>query len=85
MATDIDTSSDDSSLCLGMACRRTLQKLDESSPWNWVGNIRFGSLPIHWGLVGSPQGEEQEESIRATKGYGTFSKSMKDSAFNLQK
>ena len=63
MATDFDTPSNDSSLCLGMVCSRTLKKLDQSSPWNWVGNIRFGYLPILWGLVGSPQGEDEEEII----------------------
>ena len=63
MATDFDCSSNDSNLCLGMGCRRTLKEADESSPWNWVGNIRFDSLPIDWGLVGSPQAEDEEKSI----------------------
>lgn len=63
MATDFDSPSDDSSICLGMVCGWTFKKFDQSSSWDWVGNIRLGSLPIHWGLVGSPQGEEQEEII----------------------
>lgn len=54
MAADFDSPSDDGNLCLGMVSRRTLKKLDQSSPWNWVGNIRLGALPIHRGLVGSP-------------------------------
>ena len=63
MATDFNSPSNDGNLCLGMACSRTLKKLDQSSPWNWVGNIRFSSLPILWGLVGSPQGEDEEKII----------------------
>ena len=58
MAADFDTPFDDSSICLGMVSRRTLKKIDESPPWNWIGNIRLGDIPIFGGLVGSPQGEE---------------------------
>ena len=63
MATDLDSSFDDSDLCLGMVSRRTLKKVDKSSPWNWAGNICVGCLPILWRLVGSPQGEDEEEII----------------------
>lgn len=63
MASDFDCPYDDSNLCLGMACSRTIKKVDESSPWYWVGDICFGSLPVHCGLVGSPQGEDEEEII----------------------
>lgn len=63
MATDFDTPSIDSNICLGMGCSRTLEKLDQSSPWNWAGNIRFGYFPVLWGLVGSPQVEVEEKII----------------------
>lgn len=63
MATNSDRPSDDSCLCLGMAGRRILKTPDESAPWNWVGNIRFGSFPVHWRLVGSPQGENEEAIV----------------------
>lgn len=74
MATDYDTPSNDSNLCLGMVSRRTLKKLDESSPWYWVSNIRFGSFSIHRGLVGSPQGKDEEEITRAIEGHGQYFK-----------
>ena len=63
MATDFDPPFDDSRFCLGVVSRWTLKKADESSPWDWAGNIRSGYLPILWGLVGSPQGEGEEEII----------------------
>ena len=63
MAADIDTATVDCSLCLGMGSRRTRKKADKSSPWNWVGNIRLSYLPILWGLVGPPQGENEGEII----------------------
>ena len=63
MATDFDTPFDDSSLCLGLVSRRTLKKVDKSSPRHWAGNIRPRSLPILLGLVGSPQGEDEEETV----------------------
>ena len=63
MVTDFDPPFNDSRFCLGVVSRRTLKKVDESSPWDWAGNIRFGYLPILWGLVGSPQGEKKEKII----------------------
>lgn len=63
MATDFDTPFDDGSLCLGLVSRRALKKVDQSSPRHWAGNIRPGCLSILLGLVGSPQGEDEEESV----------------------
>ena len=74
MATDFDTPVNDNSVCLGMVSRRTLEKIDQSPPWNRIGNIRLGDIPIFGGLVGSPQGEEQKEVLHAIEGYGRSSK-----------
>ena len=63
MASDSDAPFNNSSLCLGLVSRRTLKKVDEPSPWNWAGNIHLGYLPILWGLVGSPQREDEEEIV----------------------
>ena len=70
LATGFDSPFDDSHLCIGVVSRRTFKKVDESSPWNWVGNIRLGHLSILWRLVGSPQGEKSEAIVRAVKGHG---------------
>ena len=63
MAADIDAPLSHSTVCIGMACSRTLKKLDQPSPWDWIGHIRFGYLPILRGLVGSSQGEEEEKIV----------------------
>lgn len=85
MAADFDTPFNDSNLRLGMVSRRTCKKIDKSSPWNWVGNIRLGSLPILLGLVGSSQGEDEEENLRAIEGHGTFFKGLFCYTCDLQK
>lgn len=76
MATDFDSPFNDGGICLGLVCSRTFEKVDQSSSWNRIGNIRFGPLPIHFGLVGPPQGENAEKVIRAFEGYGTYSNTI---------
>ena len=63
MATDFDTPFDDSSLRLRVVGCGTLEEVDQSSPWDRAGDLRLGDFPILWGLVGSPQGEDEEEIV----------------------
>ena len=63
MVTDFDCPFDDCNLCPGMDRSRTFEKIEQPPPRNWPSNIRLGTLPVHWRLVGSPQGKEQEKVI----------------------
>ena len=71
MAPDPHLASGDGCLRLGMVCRRSESKFDESTSWHRISDLRPDLGSSDWGLVGPWTAEKEKEFLRASKGYGT--------------
>lgn len=63
MATDIDGHAIYRSLRAGLDCSWTFKELDKSTPRDWAVNIRSDLVSSHWGMVGTSEGKDEEETI----------------------
>ncbi len=63
MAADIDGLTVNGRIHIRLDGRWTFEEFDEPTSWHWTGNLCSNMVPGHWGLVGSSQGEDEEENI----------------------
>lgn len=63
MAANIDRPLDNGHLRPGMDCRGTLEKIDESTSWYWVGDICHGPCTIHLGVVDASKGKDEKTAL----------------------
>lgn len=60
MVSSAHASFVDSGVCAGLVRRRSGEKLDQPSPWNWPGNLCHGYFSGVVGVVGTQEGEEKD-------------------------
>ncbi len=71
LAADPDGSLDDGGVCPGLLRGRAGAELDQSPPRYWPDNLCAGLIASSWGVVGTLEGEREEENVHPIEVNGT--------------